>query len=113
MRYAGGSERPGNLGQSVPGGLAARPNPQRERLDERRALPHPGQGSPTPGQETPRQIATRVDPYTGFFHAEDHHQDYLVRHPIAPYIAIYDMPKLSHLRAQFPALWREQPVLAL
>ncbi|HEY1448562.1 MAG TPA: peptide-methionine (S)-S-oxide reductase MsrA, partial [Caulobacteraceae bacterium] len=35
-----------------------------------------------------RPIATRVDPDTGFFRAEDHHQDYLVRHPNQPYIAI-------------------------
>jgi peptide-methionine (S)-S-oxide reductase len=60
-----------------------------------------------------KPIATRVDPDTGFFRAEDHHQDYLVRHPSQPYIAIYDMPKLARLKAEFPGLWRPDPVLAL
>jgi peptide-methionine (S)-S-oxide reductase len=58
-------------------------------------------------------IATRVDPDSGFFRAEAHHQDYLVRHPTAPYIAVYDMPKVGELKALFPAAWRPDPVLAL
>jgi peptide-methionine (S)-S-oxide reductase len=61
----------------------------------------------------PAPIATRVDPDRGFYRAEDHHQDYLERHPSQPYIAIYDMPKLQHLKAMFPAYWRPAPVLAL
>ncbi|MGA2953566.1 MAG: peptide-methionine (S)-S-oxide reductase MsrA [Caulobacteraceae bacterium] len=60
-----------------------------------------------------RPIATRVDPDTGFFHAEDYHQDYLVHHPDAPYIAINDLPKVRALKAEFPTLWREAPVLAM
>jgi peptide-methionine (S)-S-oxide reductase len=58
-------------------------------------------------------IATRVDPDSGFFRAEAYHQDYLVHHPGQPYIAIYDMPKLGHLKAEFPAAWRPEPVMAL
>jgi peptide-methionine (S)-S-oxide reductase len=42
-----------------------------------------------------------------FHPAEAYHQDYLVRHPNQPYIVINDMPKLEHLRRQFPALYRE------
>jgi peptide-methionine (S)-S-oxide reductase len=61
----------------------------------------------------PRPIATRVDPDTGFFRAEEHHQDYLVRHPNQPYIALYDMPKVAHLRAEFPTAFRTEPNLAL
>ena len=49
----------------------------------------------------------------GFFRAEDHHQDYLVHHPNQPYIAIYDMPKLVHLKAAFPAVWRGDANLAM
>jgi peptide-methionine (S)-S-oxide reductase len=60
-----------------------------------------------------RPIATRVDPDTGFFHAEDYHQDYLVHHPEAPYIAVNDLPKVRALKAEFPTLWRAAPVLAL
>src|ERR1700678_3139442 len=37
-----------------------------------------------------RPIATRVDPLTGFYPAEDYHQDYLERHPTQPYIAYND-----------------------
>jgi peptide-methionine (S)-S-oxide reductase len=61
----------------------------------------------------PRPIATRIDPDTGFFRAEDHHQDYLVHHPNQPYIAIYDMPKLAHLKSEFPAVWRGDANLAM
>ncbi|MEP6966962.1 MAG: peptide-methionine (S)-S-oxide reductase MsrA [Pseudomonadota bacterium] len=60
-----------------------------------------------------RPIATRVDPDTGFFRAEAYHQDYLVRHPAAPYIAAYDMPKVAALKAMFPAAYRAAPVTLL
>ncbi len=58
-------------------------------------------------------ITTRIDPYSGFFPAEAYHQDYLVRHPGAPYIATYDRPKVDALKRLFPAEWRPAPVLAL
>ena len=58
-------------------------------------------------------IATRVDPDTGFFPAESYHQDYLVRHPDAAYIATYDMPKVAALKAMFPQSWRPTPNTAL
>ncbi len=60
-----------------------------------------------------RPIATRVDPYRGFFRAETYHQDYLVRHPEQPYIAAYDLPKVAALKALLPADYRATPVLAL
>jgi peptide-methionine (S)-S-oxide reductase len=55
------------------------------------------------------RIATRIDPFSGFYPAEGYHQDYLTRHPDAPYIATYDLPKLTALRAMFPAFWRATP----
>jgi peptide-methionine (S)-S-oxide reductase len=58
-------------------------------------------------------IATRVDPYKGFFPAEAYHQDYLEHHPEQPYIAAYDLPKVHALQALFPQDWRGAPVLAL
>ena len=58
-------------------------------------------------------IATRVDPNPGFFRAEAYHQDYLVRHPDAPYIATFDAPKVAALKAMFPAHYRAAPVTAL
>jgi peptide-methionine (S)-S-oxide reductase len=60
-----------------------------------------------------RPITTRVDAYSGFYPAEAYHQDYLVHHPGAPYIATYDMPKVDALKRLFPGDWRPAPVLAL
>jgi peptide-methionine (S)-S-oxide reductase len=56
-------------------------------------------------------LVTRTDRASGFFPAEDYHQDYLNSNPTAAYIAINDMPKLDGLRQMFPDLYREQPVL--
>ena len=56
-------------------------------------------------------IVTRTDKDSGFFPAEDYHQDYLNSHPTAAYIAINDMPKLDALKQTFPDLYRDQPVL--
>ncbi|HZL00458.1 MAG TPA: peptide-methionine (S)-S-oxide reductase MsrA [Caulobacteraceae bacterium] len=58
-------------------------------------------------------IATRVDPDSGFFPAESYHQDYLVHHPDAPYIATYDAPKVAALKSIFPTDYRAKAVLAL
>ena len=57
-----------------------------------------------------RPIVTRVDAYPGFFKAEGYHQDYLVRHPDAGYIATYDMPKVAALKTLLPADYRAKPV---
>jgi peptide-methionine (S)-S-oxide reductase len=56
-------------------------------------------------------VVTQTKRDSGFFPAEDYHQDYLNSHPTALYISTYDMPKLDDLRQQFPDLYREQPVL--
>lgn len=58
----------------------------------------------------PRPIVTEVNALEGFYPAETYHQDYLIHHPHQPYILINDMPKLGHLKHDYPALWREQPV---
>lgn len=52
-------------------------------------------------------IVTRVVPLQAFYPAEDYHQDYLKHHPFEPYIVINDQPKLSNLKKEFPALYRE------
>lgn len=59
-----------------------------------------------------RPIVTRVDRLEGFFPAEDYHQDYLIRNPTSPYIALYDMPKVESLKRNFPELYSGRPVLA-
>ena len=50
-------------------------------------------------------IVTQVVPLKGFYPAEAYHQNYLQRHPDSPYIVINDLPKLTHLREQFPSLY--------
>ncbi len=60
----------------------------------------------------PRPIVTRVDPLQGFYPAEDYHQDYLIHHPSAPYIAFFDLPKVENLKRSFPELYNERPVMA-
>jgi len=53
-----------------------------------------------------RPIATRIDPAGQFYPAEAYHQDYLDRHPDAPYIAINDLPKVRSLQTLFPENWQ-------
>ena len=60
-----------------------------------------------------RPIATRVDADHGFYRAEGYHQDYLARHPGAPYIATYDLPKVADLKALYPDRYRAQPVTVM
>jgi peptide-methionine (S)-S-oxide reductase len=50
-------------------------------------------------------VATRIES-GGFYPAEGYHQDYARRHPYEPYILINDRPKVSALKAKYPALWR-------
>jgi len=53
-----------------------------------------------------RRIVTQVVPLPdGFFAAEDYHQHFLARNPTNPYIVFNDLPKLAHLKRQFPSLW--------
>jgi peptide-methionine (S)-S-oxide reductase len=59
-----------------------------------------------------RPIVTRVDPFVGFYPAEAYHQDYLIRHPDAAYIAAFDLPKVAALRSLFADLYRADPVRA-
>jgi len=54
---------------------------------------------------------TAVEPNTGFFPAEQYHQDYLNSHPTSSYIAANDMPKVAALEQLFGGDYRAQPVL--
>lgn len=58
-----------------------------------------------------KPIVTTVETGRTFYAAEAYHQDYLTRHPDAPYIVINDLPKIENLRRLFPALYRKDPVL--
>ena len=59
----------------------------------------------------PGPIVTTVEPNTGFYPAEQYHQDFLNSNPSYPYIAINDMPKVEALKQLFPDQYRTQPVL--
>jgi peptide-methionine (S)-S-oxide reductase len=53
-------------------------------------------------------IVTQVVALKGFYPAEAYHQDYAFNHPDNPYIMINDLPKVTYLRQQFPALYVEK-----
>jgi peptide-methionine (S)-S-oxide reductase len=55
----------------------------------------------------PRKIVTEVTPFKAFFRAEEYHQDYLQSHTDQPYIVYNDLPKLEHLKKQFPELYHK------
>jgi len=58
-----------------------------------------------------KPIVTRIEPLRPFYPAETYHQDYLTLHPDSGYIRYNDLPKVAALKAMYPQLWREQPVL--
>jgi peptide-methionine (S)-S-oxide reductase len=49
-------------------------------------------------------IVTEVVPLRAFYPAEAYHQKFLQRNPDYPYIVYNDLPKLDHLKKQFPEL---------
>jgi peptide-methionine (S)-S-oxide reductase len=58
-----------------------------------------------------KPIATEVSPFRAFYPAEDYHQDYATLHPESLYIMYNDLPKIANLKALFPDLYRDKPVL--
>ena len=58
-------------------------------------------------------IVTKLEPLSGFYAAEDYHQDFLVVHPSYPYIVFNDLPKLDNLKQVFPDYYREAPVTVM
>lgn len=51
-------------------------------------------------------IMTQVVPFRAFYEAEAYHQNYLALHPDNPYIVYNDLPKLRHLKQEFPELYK-------
>jgi peptide-methionine (S)-S-oxide reductase len=60
----------------------------------------------------PRPIVTTIDPFGGFYPAEQYHQDFAFLHPDHPYIAFNDLPKIENFKRLFPDLYQAKPVLA-
>lgn len=58
-----------------------------------------------------QKIATKVDTLDQFYPAERYHQNYATLHPDSSYIARFDLPKIGNLKAMFPALYRNDPLL--
>ena len=55
----------------------------------------------------PRAIVTKVVPLNGFYAAEAYHQHFLDHNPTYPYIVYNDLPKLDHLKKEFPELLKK------
>lgn len=58
-------------------------------------------------------IVTKLEAFTGFYPAENYHQDFLVLHPDYPYIVFNDLPKVENLKRLFPDYYREAPVTVM
>ncbi len=58
-------------------------------------------------------IVTKLESLTGFYPAEDYHQDFAVLHPSYPYIVFNDLPKVDNLKRLFPDVYRETPVTVM
>jgi len=56
-------------------------------------------------------IVTRIEKLSGFYAAEDYHQDYLIHNPTQPYIVYNDLPKIDALKRVFPTMYRDKPVM--
>lgn len=60
----------------------------------------------------PKNIVTKVTPYTNFYDAEDYHQDNAYTMKVNPgYLAYFDEPKIADMKAMYPGLWQDRPVL--
>jgi len=60
-----------------------------------------------------RPIVTKLEALSGFYPAEDYHQDFAVLHPTYPYIVFNDLPKLDNLKRLFADVYRETPVTVM
>jgi peptide-methionine (S)-S-oxide reductase len=58
-------------------------------------------------------IVTRLEPLSGFYPAEDYHQDFAVVHPTYPYIVFNDLPKVDNLKQLFADVYRDTPVTVM
>ncbi|GBO55397.1 peptide methionine sulfoxide reductase MsrA [Pseudanabaena sp. lw0831] len=53
-----------------------------------------------------KPVVTQLAPLESFYAAEDYHQDFIVHNPDYPYVVAHDLPKLAHLRKQFPEIYK-------
>jgi peptide-methionine (S)-S-oxide reductase len=60
-----------------------------------------------------KPIVTKLEGFTGFYPAEDYHQDFLVTHPTYPYIVYNDLPKVENLKRLFAEQYRDTPLTVM
>lgn len=51
-------------------------------------------------------LVTAIEPYSGFYEAEDYHQDFMARNPRHGYIVAWDKPKVAALAKLYPGHYR-------
>ena len=51
-------------------------------------------------------IVTQMAPLDRFYAAEAYHQDFIDHNPLQPYIVVHDLPKIQHLKAEFPEMYQ-------
>lgn len=56
----------------------------------------------------PAKIVTRLEPFRGFYLAEEYHQDFVRRNPNHGYVVIHALPKLEKLHKACPRLVRRK-----
>ena len=61
-----------------------------------------------------RPIVTQLEPLSGFYPAEDYHQDFAVLHPSYPYIVFNDLPEGRKTSSTlFADVYRDTPVTVM
>ena len=55
-----------------------------------------------------KKIETTLEPLTGFYAAEDYHQNYVNLHPDERYVVVNALPKVEKLKKQLPELYTEE-----
>jgi peptide-methionine (S)-S-oxide reductase len=54
------------------------------------------------------RIVTQVSKLEGFYPAEAYHQNFIQRNPSYPYVVYNDLPKLEHLKHDFPEMLKKK-----
>jgi peptide-methionine (S)-S-oxide reductase len=55
-----------------------------------------------------KRIVTTVVTLDGFYAADPSHQNFVQRNPDNPYVVVNDLPKLEHLRKEFPEMLKRK-----
>jgi peptide-methionine (S)-S-oxide reductase len=53
------------------------------------------------------RIVTQVVNLEGFYPADAYHQNFVQRNPSYPYVVYNDLPKLEHLKHDFPEMLKK------